>query len=117
MAVPDFQSLTLSFRGNSAMGLNMPARIFGRLSLSVTKLKRANIKTVLWLTRIAGVVIVIAVLGFFVTAVIERSVGPVTMGLVTITFGVVIVSIHAPSPERLEYKLLRLRRRSRVKMP
>jgi hypothetical protein len=83
----------------------------------VTKLKRANIRIVLWLTRIAGVVVIIAGLGFFVTAVVERSLVPVAMGLVTITFGTVIISIHAPSPDRLEYKLLRLRRKSRVKMP
>ena len=83
----------------------------------VTKLKRANIRIVLWLTRIAGVVVIIAGLGFFVTAVVERSLVPVAMGLVTITFGTVITSIHAPSPDRLEYKLLRLRRKSRVKMP
>jgi hypothetical protein len=83
----------------------------------VTKLKRANIRIVLWLTRIAGVVVVIAGLGFFVTAVVERSLVPVAMGLVTIIFGAVIISIHAPSPDRLEYKLLRLWRRSRVKMP
>jgi hypothetical protein len=83
----------------------------------IIKLKRANIKIVLRLTRIAGVAIVIAGLGFFVAALIEKSVVPVAMGLVTITFGVVIVSIHAPSPDRLEYRLLRLKRRSRVKMP
>ena len=83
----------------------------------VATLKRANIRIVLWLTRIAGVVVIIAGLGFFVTAVVERSLVPVAMGLVTITFGTVIISIHAPSPDRLEYKLLRLRRKSRVKMP
>jgi hypothetical protein len=83
----------------------------------VTKLKRANIRIVLWLTRIAGVVVIIAGLGFFVTAVVERSLVPVAMGLVTITLGTIIISIHAPSPDRLEYKLLRLWRRSRVKTP
>jgi hypothetical protein len=83
----------------------------------ITNLKRVNVKVVLWLTRIAGMVIVIAGLGFFVTAVIEKSVAPVAMGIVTIIFGVIIVSIHAPSPDRLEYKLLRLKRKSRVKMP
>jgi hypothetical protein len=83
----------------------------------IANLKSINIKIVLWLTRIAGAAVVIAGLGFFITAVVERSMVPVAMGLVTVTFGVVIASIHAPSPDRLEYRLLRLKRRSKVKMP
>lgn len=78
---------------------------------------RANIQVVMWLTRVAGVAFVIAGLGFFIAAIVERSVVPVAMGLPTIAFGMVAASIHAPSPDRLEYKLLRLRRKTTVKTP
>jgi len=83
----------------------------------ITRLKLANIKIVLWLTRVAGAAIIIAGLAFFVLAVAERSLVPVAMGVVTITFGAVMASIHAPSPDRLEYKLLRIKRKPGVKMP
>ena len=76
----------------------------------IATIKRANIKIVKWLTRIAAAVVVIAGTSFFILAVVERSLVPVAMGLVTIIFGVVVVSVYAPSPDRLEYKLLRLSR-------
>ena len=61
------------------------------------KLKRLVIQIVLWLTRIAGAVFVIGGIGFFVTAWMDKSLIPVIMGSITIAFGVVIASIHAPT--------------------
>jgi hypothetical protein len=81
----------------------------------IRKLIRTNIQIVMWLTRVAGVVFVIAGLAFFILAIAEKSMVPVAMGLLTIAFGLVAASVHAPSPDRLEYKLLRLRRKTTVK--
>jgi hypothetical protein len=42
--------------------------------------------------------------------------GPMAMGLVSITFGMVIVSIHAPSPDRVFIEVRRLGLRVAVGM-
>jgi hypothetical protein len=86
------------------------------MSDTITRVKRVNIKIIVWLTRIAGAVFVVGGLAFFVTALVERSWVPVAMGLVTIIFGAVVVSINAPTADTVEYRLLRLRRKSQVRI-
>jgi len=61
---------------------------------------------VLWLTRAAGVLFIVFGIGFFVAAWQDQSAGLMLMGIIAIAFGVVLTSIHAPSPDRLEYRLI-----------
>ncbi|MHB8812126.1 MAG: hypothetical protein ACYDAE_02585 [Steroidobacteraceae bacterium] len=70
------------------------------------KLRRLIILIVLWLTRAGGVAFILFGLGFFVPAWRDKSGGLILMGIIAIVFGVVLTSIHAPSPDRLQYRLL-----------
>lgn len=57
-----------------------------------------------------GAVFAAVGLGFFSLAWSDRSIVPVAMGLVTVAFGVFMMSIRATLDGGLEYGLFRLRR-------
>jgi multidrug efflux pump subunit AcrA (membrane-fusion protein) len=66
---------------------------------------RSFLLVIIWLTRIAGAVITVCGISFFVLAWAERSVTPVVMGLITVGIGFVVISIRATATGRLEYGL------------
>ena len=71
---------------------------------------RIIVTVVMWLARVGGAIFAVAGLGFFVSAWVERSVGLVAMGVITIAFGLFIMSIRATPTGSLEYGLFRSRR-------
>lgn len=72
----------------------------------MSKIRKIIVVMVLWLTRAGGVLFVVFGFGFFVAAWQDKAAGLILMGVIAIAFGVVLTSIHAPSPDRLEYRLL-----------
>jgi hypothetical protein len=75
------------------------------------KSRRIIIWLVMWLTRLGGATFVLAGLGFFVTAWQDRAVVPIVMGIITIAIGAVLTSIKVVPGDRMEYGLLRPKRR------
>ena len=65
---------------------------------------------IIWLTRVAGAVITVCGISFFVLAWADRSIAPVAMGVITIGIGLIIVSIRSTSNGGIEYGLFRRRR-------
>ena len=65
------------------------------------------ILAVLWLTRVAGVVVVLLGLGSFVSAWQDRSVGLVGLGCAAVAIGAVLISLRLVANDRLQYRLLR----------
>lgn len=65
------------------------------------------IQLVMWLTRIAGVVLGLLGIGFFVSAWQDRSMGLVAFGVLVIAIGTVLLSFRIGSDGRPEYRLLR----------
>ena len=61
--------------------------------------------SVLWLTRIGGAVFALGGLGFFVVAWQDGTFAPVAMGLATLAFGIVCMSIRRTQEGGLEYGL------------
>jgi hypothetical protein len=80
--------------------------------MDTVKLRQVIVWLVMWLTRLAGAIFVFFGLDCFVTAWQERAASLVVMGIITIAFGAVMLSIRIVSGHRLQYGLFRPRRRS-----
>jgi len=74
----------------------------------MSEVRNIIVVIVLWLTRAGGVLFVVFGFGFCVAEWKDKAAGLILMGVIVIAiaFGVVLTSIHAPSPDRLEYRLL-----------
>jgi hypothetical protein len=86
----------------------MPPQL--RRTTLFSKASQGFLLLILWLTRIAGAVFIAGSLGFLVLAWVERSIGPVVMALIPMSFGAFAMSVRlTPDGAGLEYGILRRR--------